>query len=367
MIKYKLRILKSQINILPKGDNKMTKLRSFDKGQSVTSTINAANATVGAVAGGIGAVKGAASALGSLSSADSLGTMLRTGGGALNSLAEGAGDIMSAVSMFGGDTADPNDWRVRLSIPNWVSFKNSPVLRPLKDAGGLVFPYTPRINIKSSAAYNKETMVHQNYTFASYKNSEPGQIEITAPMNVEDSDQALFWIAAVHYLRSASKMFAGNDPKAGNPPPIVFLNGYGNFVFKNVPVVITNFSTILSNDCDYISTEVIGSSASEVADIADSVGGLADTVGGVFGDAFGGAVGKVTGAVSSIAGAVSQVSGLLGTFGVGGTTSGGYAYVPTKSEFSITLQPIYSRDSARKFSLDRFVQGGYLNGTFGYI
>jgi len=79
------------------------------------------------------------------------------------------------------------------------------------------------------------------------------------------------------------------------------------------------------------------------------------------------ALGGILGGVSAIAGGVGQVAGLLGTFGIGGTTSGGVAHVPTKSTFSVTLQPIYSRNSARNFSLDRFVSGGYLNNSFGYI
>jgi hypothetical protein len=78
-------------------------------------------------------------------------------------------------------------------------------------------------------------------------------------------------------------------------------------------------------------------------------------------------IGGVTDAVSSIAGGVGQVAGLLGTFGIGGTTSGGVAHVPTKSNFTVTMKAIYSRNSVRKFSLDRFVTGGYLNNAFGYI
>ena len=34
---------------------------------------------------------------------------------------------------------------------NWVSFASSPVLKPLQDAGGLIFPYTPSIGIGNSA------------------------------------------------------------------------------------------------------------------------------------------------------------------------------------------------------------------------
>jgi hypothetical protein len=341
----------------------MTRAKSSSAplGQGITSTITAATATFGAVTSAAGTVSGLLSGGGG-----SLGDKLLSGTG-LSAGAEAIGDVMDAVSMFGGSDASDNDWRVRLSLPRWQSFQNSPVLKPLKDAGGLIFPYTPQIQIQSSARYTAAQPVHTNYQFQAYKSSDPGQIQITAPMNVEDPTQALYWIACVHYLRSLSKMFTGSDPKAGNPPPIVFLNGYGNYVFKNIPVAITSFSTTLPNDCDYIATDVVGSAAGAVAGIADSVGSLSDSIGGTFGDAFGGAVGDIAGAVGSAAGFVGNVASLAGTFGLGGTTSGGQAYVPTKSQFSVTLQPMYSRQSARTFSLDRFVQGGYLNNPFGYL
>jgi hypothetical protein len=268
---------------------------------------------------------------------------------------------MSAVASFGGD-ANSNDWRVRLSLANWSSFRTSPVLAPLKDAGGLIFPYTPTISMSSKANYQPIPTTHSNYTFRAYLNSDPGEISITAPMNVEDPTQGLYWIAAVHYLRSLTKMFTGNDPKAGNPPPIIFLNGYGNYVFKNVPCVVTSFSTTLNKDCDYIGVNVVGSAAGSVEGVAEGIGGLAGALGGAIPGLSG-----ITDAVSNIAGGVGQVAGLLGTFGIGGTTSGGVSHVPTKSEFVIKLQPIYSRNSVRNFSLDRFVAGGYLNNSFGWV
>jgi hypothetical protein len=161
-------------------------------------------------------------------------------------------------------------------------------------------------------------------------------------------------------------MFAGNDPKAGNPPPVIFLNGYGNYIFKNVPVVVTAFSTSLDANCDYIGCNVVGSMAGAVEGVAGGIGGLADTLGGIFGGA-GSPLSGLAGGISTIAGGVGQVAGLAGSLGLGGSTSGGVAHVPTKSSFSITLQPVYSRNSARNFSLDRFVGGGYLNNSFGYI
>jgi hypothetical protein len=116
--------------------------------------------------------------------------------------------------------------------------------------------------------------------------------------------------------------------------------------------------------CDYSGgTVTILSAAGEIEGITDSIGGLSDSLGSVLG----GIGGQVASAVSSIAGGVGQVAGLASSLGIGGETSGGVSHVPTKSTFTIDLMPIYSRDSTRKFSLDRFVSGGYLNNPFGYI
>jgi len=317
----------------------------FDGGQSLTSTIGAGGGLISAVS--------------SAASPDGLMSAIRSGN--LPAAGEAVGDILGAVAEFSSNDS-PDDWRVRLSIAKWSSFRSSPVLKPLNDAGALIFPYTPNISIASSATYTSIQTTHTNYLFNAFKNSDPGSIKITAPMNVEDQTQGLYWIAAVHYLRSLTKMFAGSDPKAGNPPPIVFLNGYGNYIFKNVPVVVKSFSTSLDEKSDYIGVDVVGSAAGAIQGVTDSLGGLADTLGGAIPDLSG-----VTSTISSVTGGIGQVAGLLGTFGIGGATSGGVAHVPTKSSFIIELVPMYSRDSARKFSLDRFVTGGYLNNPFGYI
>ena len=77
-------------------------------------------------------------------------------------------------------------------------------------------------------------------------------------------------------------MFSGSDFKAGNPPPIVKFNAYGNYVFKNVPVAVIKFDTTLGNDCDYISVPVKGSLMGEISGIDDSLGGVSDMLGSEF-------------------------------------------------------------------------------------
>ena len=300
-----------------------------------------------AVGAGVGAAGNAVNFLSHLRSA----TLPRAG--------EIAGDLMSAYAVYEDSTID--DWRVRLTLPTWPSFRGSPVLKPLHDVGGMIFPYTPNIQITNSASYTKLTPVHSDYIFQAYQHSDPGTITITAPMNVEDTDQALYWIASLHYFRAITKMFSGGDPKAGNPPPIVQLNGYGSYVFKNIPVVVTNFSTSLTADCDYIPVNTKTSIAGMVNSIAGGIGNIAAGVGGAFG------LSKVTDAITDITDGIGEAATIANALGVGGSMSGGIAHVPTKSSFQVTLVPAYSRTSVRKFSLDNFVSGSYLNNSFGYL
>lgn len=255
------------------------------------------------------------------------------------------GNVFTAavVEFLGPENSD--DWRVRLSIP-FNFFMGSAVFGPLIDAGGLVFPYTPTINISASANYDSIDVTHQNYQFAAYKNSNPGDITIDAPFNVEDAEQAKYWLAAVHFLRSATKMYTGDSSEAGSPPPILSLSGYGDYVFKRVPVVVTNFSISLPNDCDYISAK------------SDRGFGIVSDI--TSGNLNANSIGKVAGPLlMSSMNASNLLGGAIGGF------FGGDSHVPTKSNINITLKPVYSREATKNFSLQSFVNGTYIRG--GYI
>lgn len=239
------------------------------------------------------------------------------------------GNVFQAalVNFVGPGNAD--DWRVRLSIP-FDFFMGSAVLKPLMDAGGLVFPYTPSITIGSTAAYDEQRITHQNFAFNSYQSSSINSIDITAEFYVEDAEQAKYWIAVLHFLRSATKMYTSDTTAGGSPPPILSLNGYGDFVFKNVPVVIKSFSVSLDKECDYITTN---------PDSGFNINSVASGIGVVSGNDF------ITGIATTL-------------------LADNKSHVPTKSTFSISLLPMYSREAARQFSLQTFVNGGYITGGY---
>jgi hypothetical protein len=266
---------------------------------------------------------------------------------------------------WGGNEAE-KDWRVKLSIPNIGVFQNSWVLQPLTNAGAMVFPYTPSIKISHTANYDEQSITHQNYQFITYQNSKMDKISISAPFYVEDAVQAQYWLAAVHYFRSVTKMFTGSDAgsNAGSPPPIVYLSGYGDFVFKNIPVVVTGFSVDLGQDTNYISTSLRKSvgrpaGAPAAAPVSQS-GGLLSLA----------ATALQLGGLQNAAG---FVSGLANKNSQGSPQQltqiqaiQGDSHVPVKSTFEVSLQPIYSRQTIRQFSLQSFVQGAYVDNKVGY-
>lgn len=340
----------------------------FDTFSSAASTV------VKNLTGGIG------------SNANNLGSALGTAGklsGALNNLSD-PGKLLSSLRSLnlpvGGNISNPlgstgatwsgtevdKDWRVRLSLPNVGVFKNSYVLQPLINAGGMIFPYTPSISITSNAGYDEQSVVHQNFQFITYQNSKVDRIQITAPFFVEDAVQAQYWLAAVHYFRSVTKMFTGPDTGAeqGNPPVIVYLNGYGDFVFKNIPVVVTSFQVDLSSDTNYISTSMrkdVGRPAgpTAAAPVAQS-GGFLSLAGAAL-------------QAGGLQNAGAFISGLDSKNKVGSPAQSaqtqamkGDSHVPVKSSFTVVLQPIYSRQAIRQFSLQAFVQGAYVDNKIGY-
>lgn len=242
-----------------------------------------------------------------------------------NALGGGAASILK--SLLGGPSSQPslnnavaakvkgadNDWRVRLSLPSTMD--KTGILKPLDETNGLVFPYTPTILIQHSANYDAMQPTHSNYPFPAYQNSQIDDIVITGDFFCENAVDAQYWAAALHYLRSITKMAYGQSTNAGAPPPLIFLNGYGDFVFPNVPVIVKTFSVDLPADVDYIKTQAEGP--------------------------------------VSVSGGTTSVSGFY------------EGWAPVQSQVMITVQPVYSRARTSQFSLDKFVKGDYLdNGGF---
>ena len=129
-------------------------------------------------------------------------------------------------------------------------------------------------------------------------------ITIQGEFTAENAREGEYLLGVMHYLKSITKMSYGEGSNRGTPPPVVRLNGYGDYVFNNVPVIVQQYNMTLPPDVDYIQLD-------------------------------------------------------LGPNG---------SWVPTKADISVAVAPIYSRDDVNKFNLDTFVSGGYLvDNERGYL
>ena len=255
-----------------------------------------------------------------------------------------------------------DDWRVRLSLSigaNYLYKDPSPgILAPLVKTDGVIFPYTPTIDTSYVANYTKTDLVHSNYRGAFYQNSSVQDVNIRGMFTAQDTSEAQYMLAVIHFFRSVTKMFYGKDPQRGAPPPLVYLSGFGDYQFAGHPCVVTNFAYTLPSDVDYIrannpnnyGTELLNRREAALSsptpfsgqqarqDILKSVG--------VF---FGAPPSKPT--QSPVTQTVTNINRAT--------------YVPTKIEISITLLPMQTRDQiSKQFSVKDFANGKLIQGGF---
>ena len=244
------------------------------------------------------------------------------------------------------------DWRVKLSVPGKYLYNaDNPgtILAPLQLTGGVVFPYTPSITIGATASYESQSLTHSNYAQQFFNYSTTNSVNISATFTAQNQNQGLYMLAVIHFLRSATKMFYGQDVEAGSPPPILFLDGYGQYIFDHVPVVVTSFTVSLEDSVDYISVQ----HAASLSDIKLSTDdkkskGPANAVRNDRATA-----NNSTSWKNPDAKAAAQDN-------LAGTTR-----VPTRSTITCDLMPVYSRKKiSGEFSLKDFAAGNLIGKGF---
>ena len=123
------------------------------------------------------------------------------------------------------------DWRVKLRLaPQATYLYKAPepgILAPLAVTDGIIFPYTPTIDVQYRAEYQNYSPTHSNYQHYFYKNSSVQTVQLQAEFTAQDTIEAEYLLAVIHFLKSASKMFYGQDAERGSPPPLLYLTGLG--------------------------------------------------------------------------------------------------------------------------------------------
>ena len=214
-------------------------------------------------------------------------------------------------------TAKAMDWRVRISLPS-----KSPLLTSTPGPGsiisrtnGVIFPYTPTITIVHNARYQEQALTHSNYKNYFYEGSDVGAITIAGDFTVQTVDDGQYLLGAIYFFRTCTKMFfGGTDKNAGNPPPIVYLDGYGQNYLPHVSCVITSFQHTMPDGVDYLE--------------------------------------------------IPTNFGTTSSPGKNPTSNFGTVRLPTSSQLSVTLQPVYSRKNVYdNFTLDKFASGALLGSS----
>jgi hypothetical protein len=256
------------------------------------------------------------------------------------------------------NTTTQGDWRVRIRLLPGAGYlyrdSVNYLLQPLRDSDGVVFPYVPTITTNYVARYDPYELVHANYRGYFYKNSHVGEIQINGVFTAQDTAEASYLLAVIHFFRSCTKMFYGQDSEfRGSPPPLVELSGYGEFQFNNHPCLVSNFNYTLPNGVDYIrvSPNNQGVNLTNRRNPISSGGVTLDSV-----------INRLTNN-NLTRGAESGRIDLGFSQGVNGT--GQTSYVPTKMEIQLTLLPVQTREQVSKgFRLDEFARGNLLRGGF---
>jgi hypothetical protein len=256
------------------------------------------------------------------------------------------------------NTTTQGDWRVRIRLLPGASYlyrdSVNYLMQPLRDSDGVVFPYVPTITTNYVARYDPYELVHANYRGFFYKNSHVGEIQINGTFTAQDTAEATYLLAVIHFFRSCTKMFYGQDSEfRGSPPPLVELSGYGEFQFNNHPCLVSNFNYTLPNGVDYIrvSPNNQGVNLSNRRNPISTGGVTLDSV-----------ANRLTNN-NLTRGAEPGRIDLGFSQGVNGT--GQTSYVPTKMEIQLTMLPVQTREQVSKgFRLDEFARGNLLRGGF---
>ena len=251
------------------------------------------------------------------------------------------------------------DWRVRLSLAAGANYlynepSNPGILEPLARTGGVIFPYMPKIDVAYKADYDPYTLTHSNYKGYFYKSSYTDAVTLTATFTAQDTSEANYLLAVIHFFRSVTKMFYGQDAQRGAPPPLVYLTGLGEYQFAAHPCVVSSFQYSLPNDVDYIragSPNINGTNLITRRARQDLP-------------------------TNPITGAVKRLENLFSSQGInkGAITStqappslskNSPTYVPTKIDCTISLLPMQTRAQVSQvFSLKSFANGDLIKGGF---
>ena len=254
------------------------------------------------------------------------------------------------------------DWRVKLRLaPQATYLYKAPepgILAPLAVTDGIIFPYTPTIDVQYRAEYQNYSPTHSNYQHYFYKNSSVQTVQLQAEFTAQDTIEAEYLLAVIHFLKSASKMFYGQDAERGSPPPLLYLTGLGEYQFNEAPCVVTEFNYNLPSDVNYIRARSRHINRDDQLQFQKPL--ASSTTNGNF-SALNRLKTAVTNALSGGPGPTLVPGAKPTRIAPGKLGSKGATYVPTKMSMTINMLPVISRQQAsQQFSLKDYANGSLI-------
>jgi hypothetical protein len=169
---------------------------------------------------------------------------------------------LSALSGQEAKTYGPND-------------KSENILAPLYATGGLMFPYTPSIQVSGDTDWTPHALTHTNYDIYSYQRTPSATITLAGKFTVQNQREGEYALACIHFLRTMGKMYYGeqdsadyndgtasadaaNGSNAGLPPPVLRLRGYGLYMFEDIRCVLKGYSFSFEETMDLVTVQCAG-------------------------------------------------------------------------------------------------------------
>lgn len=252
------------------------------------------------------------------------------------------------------------DWRFKIGLMpgSDVLYRDgdsSSLLSPLLKTDGVIFPYTPNVLVNYRANYDKVSPTHSNYPTYFYQSSEVSDVQVNATFTAQSTDEADYMMAMIHFFRSCTKMFYGQDVNRGTPPPLVSVTGFGQHQFNFHKAVVSQFNYSLPDNVDYIRTSAGGPSSIRAQSTRAQLSGGQGNF-GIFGIAS--RIGRLFGIGANV-GAETQFRAANEGTNLARANS---SYVPTKIEVSLILLPVVTRaEQSKNYSTKDYANGAGLS------
>jgi hypothetical protein len=194
---------------------------------------------------------------------------------ALNSVEDGVKDIYNSVKGFASTATAKTlvvDKRIRLrpkaGAEDYVYGNNSNLLSILRDTNGLVWNNTPMITESHEVKYSVYEPTHNIAKFNNFEGVNNVVLQVTGDFYANNSTEAKYLLAVIHFLRSITMMEFGKHTKTpGIPPPILLFSGYGTYMYNDISVLVKNVNFSLQPDIDYVQVPITPSTASSNSEL----------------------------------------------------------------------------------------------------